>query len=60
MIIYGSAGRRLSISSVDDYRNGAIEDLIQCAMKGKSLESVLAEKNQFTYEKVAPKPAKHN
>ena len=60
MVIYGSAGRRLSISSVDDYRNGAIEDLIQCAMKGKSLESVLAEKNQFTYEKVAPKAGKHN
>jgi hypothetical protein len=60
MAIYGTAGRRLSIPSVDDYRNGAIEDLIQCGMHGKSLESVLAEKNQFTYEKVAPKATKHN
>jgi hypothetical protein len=60
MIIYGTAGRRLGISSVDDYRDGTMEDLIQCAMSGKSLESVLAEKNQFTYEKVAPKAAKHN
>ena len=59
LIIYGSAGRRLSISTVDDYREGTIEDLVQCNLRGKSLESVLAEKNQFTYEKVAPKQ-KHN
>lgn len=60
MIIYGTAGRRFSISAIEDYREGAIEDLIQCGRHGKSLESVLAEKNQFTYEKVAPKAAKHN
>jgi hypothetical protein len=60
LVVFGSAGRRMSISSIDDYRAGNIEDLIQSSMKTKSLESVLAEKNQFTYEKVAPKPAKHN
>jgi hypothetical protein len=51
IIVYGTAGRRLGLQSIEDFRNGQIEDLIVCANKGKSLEAVLVEKNQFTYEK---------
>jgi hypothetical protein len=51
LIVYGSAGRKYGLQSVDDFREGAIEDLIMCGNKGKTLESVLAEKNQYTYEK---------
>lgn len=51
LIVYGTSGRRLGLQSVEDYREGTIEDLIVSANKGKSLQSVLAEKNQFTYEK---------
>lgn len=58
MIVYGSAGRRLGVLSLEDYRNGSLEDLVMCANKGKSLESVLAEKNQFTYEKREQKERK--
>lgn len=56
MIVYGSAGRRLGVLSLDDYKNGSLEDLVMCANKGKSLETVLAEKGQFTYEKRETKP----
>jgi hypothetical protein len=51
LIVYGSAGRRLGITSLEDFRNGSIDDLIQCGTKGKSLDSVIAERNQFYYEK---------
>ena len=51
LVVYGTAGRRLGLQSIEDYRNGNIEDLIVCSNKGKSLEAVLVEKNQFTYEK---------
>jgi hypothetical protein len=51
LIVYGSAGRRLGISSLEDFREGTTDDLIQCGTRGKSLESVLAEKNQFYYDK---------
>lgn len=51
LIVYGSAGRRLGISSLDDFREGTTEQLIECGMKGKSLETVIAERNQFVYEK---------
>lgn len=51
LIVYGSAGRRLGISSPEDFREGSTDDLIQCGLKGKSLESVIAERNQFIYEK---------
>lgn len=51
LIVYGTAGRRLGLQSIEDYRQGTIDDLIVCANKGKSLESVLVEKHQFTYEK---------
>lgn len=55
LIIYGTAGRRIALHSVEDYRDGEYDDVVQCGMKGKSLDSVIAERNQFTYEKVAPK-----
>jgi hypothetical protein len=55
LIVYGSGARRIGITSVDDFREGSIDDLIQCGMKGKSLDSVIAERNQFTYEKVQQK-----
>ena len=55
LIVYGSAGRRLGIHSIEDYREGDIADLIQCGLKGKSLEAVLAERNQFTFEKTETK-----
>jgi hypothetical protein len=51
LIVYGSAGRRLGISSMEDYREGATEDLVECGTKGKSLATILAERNQFIYEK---------
>lgn len=51
LIIYGTAGRRVALHSVEDYRDGDYDDVVQCGMKGKSLESVIAERNQFTYEK---------
>lgn len=51
LIIYGTAGRRVSVHSVEDYRDGDYDDVVQCGMKGKSLESVIAERNQFSYEK---------
>lgn len=56
MIVYGSAGRRLGVLSLEDYKAGSLEDLVMCANKGKSLETVLAEKGQFTYEKRERKP----
>lgn len=59
LVLYGSAGRRLGILSIDDFRNGTFDDLLQVGLKGKSLEAVVAEKNQFTYEKREPKPGKH-
>lgn len=51
LIVYGSAGRRLGISSLEDFRQGTTDELIECGLKGKSLEAVIAEKQQFTYEK---------
>lgn len=57
LIVYGPASRRYGVQSVDDYQKGAIEDLVVSANKGKTLETVLAEKNQFTYEKRETKPA---
>lgn len=51
LIVYGPGSRRYGVQSLEDYRNGTIEDLAICADKGKSLETVLAEKSQFTYEK---------
>lgn len=51
LIVYGSAGRRLGITSLEDFREGTTEQLIECGLKGKSLETVLAERNQFVYEK---------
>jgi hypothetical protein len=58
LIIYGTAGRRVAVHSVEDYRDGDYDDVVQCGMKGKSLESVIAERNQYTFEKVAPKANK--
>lgn len=58
LIIYGPGSRRIGLSSVDDFREGSIDDLIQCGMKGKSLDSVIAERSQFTYEKIQQKNKK--
>ena len=55
--VYGPGNRRYGVQSVNDYRNGTVEDLITCADKGKSLDTVLAERNQFTYEKRETKEA---
>ena len=51
LTVYGPGAKRLSVLSAEDYREGNIEDLIQCGLKAKSLATVLAEKNQFVYEK---------
>jgi hypothetical protein len=57
LVVYGTANRKYGIQSIEDFRNGEHEDLVVCGNKGKSLESVIAEKNQFTYEKRATKTA---
>ena len=51
LIVFGVGNRRYTVQSLEDYKNGSIEDLVTCADKGKSLDTVLAERNQFTYEK---------
>jgi hypothetical protein len=57
LVVYGSANRRYGIQSIEDFLNADHDDLVMCGNKGKSLESVIAEKNQFTYEKRATKTA---
>lgn len=50
-IVIAASGKRFGVNSLDDFKNGSIEDLIQVASKGKTLDTVIAERNQFTYEK---------
>ena len=57
-IVIGPGGKRLGIQSLEDFKNGSIEDLIESATKGKTLDSVIAERNQFVYEKREQKPKK--
>lgn len=47
----GPTGRIWGIQSLDDFKEGSIEDLVVSSKTGKSLQAVHAEKNQFTYEK---------
>lgn len=54
-IVVTPSGKRFGILSLEDFKNGSIEDLIQSATKGKSLDAIVAERNQFTYEKVEAK-----
>lgn len=58
MIVVAPSGKRFGITSLEDFKNGAIDDLIQAASKGKTLDSILAEKNQFTYERREKKTGK--
>ena len=58
LVVYGAGSKRYGILSIEDYKNGTIEDLVICADKGKSLETVLTEKNQFTYERREQKEQK--
>jgi hypothetical protein len=51
LIVCAPSGKKFGVMSVDEFKVGAIEDLITGAQKGKSLEAVLAEKNQVVYEK---------
>jgi len=54
MVIH-NAGHRIGIRDVKTFRDGDYDDVVQAGLKGKSLDAVLAEKNQFTYEKVTSK-----
>jgi hypothetical protein len=58
LIVFGIGGRKFSIFSIEDYRNGTIEDLVTAGDKGNSLETTLAEKKQFTYKTTVPKKEK--
>lgn len=58
MIVVAPSGKRFGITSLEDFKNGAIDDLIQSATKGKTLDSILAEKNSYTYEKREKKTGK--
>lgn len=56
LIVMASSGKKFGIQSVDEFRNGSIDDLIISATKGKSLDAVVAEKNTYTYERREIKP----
>ncbi len=51
MNVHGIGGKPWSIQSVEDFREGSVEDLATSSRSGKSLATVLAEKNQLVYEK---------
>lgn len=51
LAIHGSGSRTWAIESLEDFKDGLIEDLSTSAKSGKSLQTILVEKNQFTYEK---------
>lgn len=57
-LVIHNAGHRVGIRNIDTFRNGAYDDVVLAGNTGKSLETVLAEKNQFSYEKKETKPGK--
>ena len=50
-LVIHNAGHRVGIRNIDTFRNGGYDDIVEAGRTGKSLETVLAEKNQFSYEK---------
>lgn len=50
-VLVAPSGKKFGIQSLEDFRNGQFDDLVQTATKGKSLDAVIAEKNQIVYEK---------
>jgi hypothetical protein len=56
-LVIHDAGHRIGIRDIHAFRDGNYEDVVQSGIKGKSLEAVIAERNQFTYEKRETKQA---
>jgi hypothetical protein len=51
LIVIGPDGKKYSIQSVDEFREGSLEDLVATIRQGKSLLSILKERGQYTWTK---------